>query len=90
MKLRVYAVYDSKIGVFARPFFMQSKGEALRAWQDVVNDPNTSFHKHPEDFTLFEIGVWEDEDARFENHVSPESMGLALDYTKPKLQENNR
>jgi len=82
MKLKVFSVFDSKIGTFARPFFMKTQGEALRGWLDVVNDERSAFSKHPEDFTLFEIGSFEDEEGRFENHVTPISLGLALEFVK--------
>lgn len=82
MTLRVYTVFDSKIGTYMRPFVMQTKGEALRSWVDIVNDPQTQFNKHPEDFTLFEIAEYDDATGKFTNHPTPVSLGLALEFLK--------
>lgn len=84
MKLKVFTVYDSKVEAFLQPFFAESRGAALRMWQETVNNAQTSIHKYPEDFTLFEIGEYYDDNARFENHVTPISLGLALEFIKVK------
>lgn len=82
MRLKCFSVYDSKIGAFATPFAMKSKGEALRGWMDVVNDKNTAFNKHPEDYTLFELGEWDDETAQYTNLPAPLAIAPALEYIK--------
>lgn len=80
--LRVFSVYDAKVEAYCQPFFMGSKGQAHRSWVDVVNDPTTQFHKHPEDFTLFEIGEWDEDTADFKNHEANIPIGTALEVHK--------
>lgn len=79
MELKIFTVYDSKANAYMQPFFMNSTGQALRAWIDAVNDKTTQFNKHPEDFTLFEIGVYHDENAQIESLRTPISIGVALE-----------
>lgn len=79
---KVFAVFDVKVGVYERPFFMRTRGEAVRSWVEVVNDPETKFNKHPEDFGLFEIAEYDDEKGVFQNLQAPQSIGLALEYVK--------
>lgn len=92
-RLKVFSVYDSKVGAFLQPFIMKTKGEALRGWSDVVNDPNTQFHKHPEDYSLFEIAEWDEDSGKYENHLAPISLGLATEVKfgdlshSPKIQK---
>lgn len=81
-KLLVYSVYDSKVQLFAQPFFMRTKGEALRGWIDVANDPKTNICKYPEDYSLFELGEYEEESGSFKNHQAPVNMGMAAQYKK--------
>jgi len=88
MKCKVFAVYDSKVEAYLKPFFMQTKGEALRSWEDVVNDDKTMFHKHPEDFTLFEIAEYYEDNARFENHATPISLGGAWEFNRGRPQKD--
>lgn len=59
-KLQIFAVYDKKSVAYANPFFYHQKGQALRAFEDAVNDPQSPLSKHPEDFSIFHIGQWDD------------------------------
>jgi len=62
MILKIFAVYDSKARFFGQPFFDQEEGSALRNFGDAVNDgsnPNNMWHRHPEDFSLFELGEFD-------------------------------
>lgn len=79
MNLKVYTVYDCKVEAYMRPFLLQTKGEALRSWMHVVNDPKTQFNKNPEDFTLFEIGEYDDHTAKLTSHATPVSIATALE-----------
>lgn len=80
MILKVYAVFDSAVGAYMQPFFMQSKGAALRAWLEAANDEKTQFHKHPGDFTLFELGEYDELTGTFTNHTAKMSLGTALEH----------
>lgn len=79
MKLKIFAVYDSKVEAYMSPFFMQTKGQAVRAYQDTISDPKTAFNKHPADFTLFEIGEWDDKNAAIISYDSKLNLGSALE-----------
>lgn len=59
--LKVFAVFDSKLGAFANPFVAQSQGQAQRSFVKASLDPDHEFHTHGADFTLFEIGEWRPE-----------------------------
>lgn len=85
--LKAYAVLDSKVGAYMRPFFMQSKGQATRSWIDIANDPTSEIGKHPEDYTLFEIAEYDDTSACFENHPSPISLGVAKEFVRMEDQK---
>lgn len=82
MILKTFAVYDAKLEAYLQPFFMQTTGAALRAWDAVVNDPSTQFFKNPEDFTLFEIGEYDDQSGTLQAHPVKLSVGIALQFKK--------
>lgn len=82
MKKLIYAVYDSKVEIYEQPFFLRTKGEAIRSWQKVTNDQQTKFYEHPEDYTLFELGVYDEETGSFQNHKTPVSIGVAIEFKK--------
>ncbi|AXH77096.1 MAG: nonstructural protein [Microviridae sp.] len=79
MLLKVFAIYDSKVEAYMSPIFVPSRGQALRSFIDAAQDTTNNLGKHPADFTLFEIGVFDDSNATFDCHISPISLGNALE-----------
>lgn len=64
MRLNIYSVFDAAVGVYKRPFFAQADGEAIRAFGDIAADTDHEIGKHPEDYSLFRIGTWDDGNAK--------------------------
>lgn len=86
MKLKIFSIYDSKTEAYMQPFFMTTRGAALRDWTQAINDEKTQFSRHPTDFTLFEIGEYDDSTATISNHAANVSLGTAIEF-KNKPQE---
>ena len=63
MKLKIFSVFDSKVAAYMNPFFARSTAEAVRIFSDAVNSSQQGFKSHAEDYTLFELGVWDDQSA---------------------------
>jgi len=82
MKVRVFSIYDSKTEAYMKPFLLQTKGHALRAFQDLVNDGQSLISKHPNDFSLFEIAEYDEEKAEFTNHLTKINLGGAWELVK--------
>jgi len=80
MILKMFTVYDSKAEAYLRPFYMNTKGEAIRLFTDMANDQNHQFFKHPEDYTLFELGDYEDTNGSFDLCKTPMAIGKALEF----------
>lgn len=81
MMLKIFTTYDSKAEAYLQPFFLPSRGEAIRAWQDVVNDQKTQFNKYPEDFTLFELGEFDSRSGTITTNTKI-SLGNAIEFKK--------
>lgn len=92
MQLSIYSIFDSAASAFSTPFFMQNDGLALRAFMDNVNrkDEESALTKHPDQFTLFRLGKFEDKTGKFEPEESPKSMGLAVEYIEQKVMSENQ
>ncbi len=82
MILKVFSVYDSKVESFFKPFYSQTKGEAIRSFTEISNDKQSQIGKYPEDFTLFELGDYDDSNASFKLLDTPKSVGLAIEFVK--------
>jgi len=60
MKLNAYTIYDVASGVYMRPFFSQADGQAIRGFKDIATDAEHEVGKHPEDYTLYRVGSFND------------------------------
>lgn len=60
-KLKMFSCYDSKIGVWMNPMVFQHVGQAERTWIEICTQKDSLPGKHPVDFTLFQIGEFDDE-----------------------------
>lgn len=58
----VCSVRDLKSEVFGAMHIFKSVGEAIRSFDDTVNqaDENNIMFKHPEDFHFFQLGTYDD------------------------------
>lgn len=80
-----YSIFDTKAGLFNTPFFMQNDAMAIRAVTDLVNDPNTSVHRHPADYILMKLGYFSDENGNLSAQV-PENLAVLVSLVKPDTQ----
>ena len=71
MKLYLYSIYDSAAKVYNRPFYQHTKGQAIRSFTDLVNDEQSELNKHPADYYLAEMGVFEDDSGSLTQPTPP-------------------
>ena len=60
MRVFMYAIYDSCSKVYDRPWVARSDGEAMRSFGDIANDVSHPIGKHPEHFSCFCVGMFDD------------------------------
>ncbi|UYD39229.1 MAG: nonstructural protein [Wigfec virus K19_161] len=60
MNLSIFSVYDSKAKHFHAPYTLQNTAVALRAFSAAVNEPGSQMNQFPADFSLIEIGSYDD------------------------------
>lgn len=80
--IKVFTVFDTKAEAYLQPFFMQTRGQAIRAWSDSVNDEQTQFFRHPADFVLYEIGEYDELQGTIRMYDAKISLGVALEFHK--------
>lgn len=77
------AVYDTVSKVYAPPFYVSTKGEAVRSFSNAVNDKSMGdLNKHPKDFLLFLLGQWDDNSGLLTAVQPPERIGLGSDFVE--------
>lgn len=84
--MKLFTTHDSKAKAYLQPFFMRSKGEAIRGFSELANEEGHQFKKYPEDFTLFYLGEYNEETGIITPLKTPESLGKALDFVKPEAE----
>lgn len=57
--LIAFAVHDVKAESYGNPMFLSNVGLAIRGFSDACGDPASALAKHPEDYTLYEIGSYD-------------------------------
>lgn len=63
-----FVIYDSCAMVYNQPFFANNLHVAIRNLETVLKDQQSKLVEHPEHFTLFETGSYDDETGRFEQY----------------------
>ncbi|WNK13411.1 MAG: nonstructural protein [Microvirus sp.] len=67
--LHICSVFDNKAKVFGRPFFVTHVAHAYRSLSDEVNRTGagaSEIANHPEDFELYVMGKFLEEDGTFD------------------------
>lgn len=77
---KVYSIFDSKVGAHLQPFFMQANGAAIRAVTELVKDKTHAFGKFPADYTLFELGTFDNSTGVFDMFPTPRSLGVCVEF----------
>lgn len=82
MKIRIFSIYDKAAEAWLPPFFLPMQGMAIRAFTDCVNDAKHKFCAHPEDYTLAEIGEYDDSSARINSYPTPSILLTGIQAKK--------
>jgi hypothetical protein len=69
----IVSVKDSAAEAFGRPMYLQSIGVAIRSFTDEVNreDKDNQLFNHPDDFDLYELGVFDDSTGTYQIRDNP-------------------
>lgn len=80
MQLFIYSIYDEKVESFSQPFFAATNPAAIRVFTDLANDNNSTISRHPQDYTLYQIGKWDDHTGKIETMENANNLGRANEY----------
>lgn len=71
MQYILCVIHDRSINAYINLHCVRAEGQAIRQFQDAVNDQAAggSIHKHPDDYDLYRVGTYDDDNGA----VTPES-----------------
>lgn len=62
---QIFTIHDITAEVHTQPFFGINDAVAVRSCANLVQNPGTTFYDNPEDFRLYHIGSFNDENCQF-------------------------
>ncbi len=67
MKTQIYAIFDTASATYQRPMFSRADGEIMREFQNICTDKEHPCGQHPEDYSLFRLGNFNDQTGKVTN-----------------------
>jgi len=81
----VVCLHDVKAERFHDPAFVPALGAAVRGMQDAIaGNDGTDLQRHPEDFSLFELGTFDDKTGLFDSLAQPRLIVRGSDFNMKK------
>lgn len=72
MITKVMAAFDKKARTYLTPFFVSHEDIGVRAFANAVNTSTASdVYRNPEDFSLWLLGTFDDDNGHFQLTASP-------------------
>lgn len=66
MKYMLISLKDRAIEAFQPVANVRAEGEALRTFKDLIANPQSQVHAHPDDYDLYQVGTFDDQDGQIE------------------------
>lgn len=78
MIYKIVSIHDRATAAYGRPIFVAASGQAIRSFQDEINrnEPNNEMARHPDDYDLYELGLFDDGTGKFETYQEPHQLAI--------------
>lgn len=87
MKSLVFSVYDGKAEAYGGLIICPTVSFAIRMFKQTAETEGHDFCKFAADFTLFQVGTWDDSNGFMDGSMANKSFGNALEIQA--LKEGN-
>lgn len=80
MKMGIYSIFDIKAAAYHVPFVAANDAVAVRLFKRACNQEGDNFHAFAADYTIFQIGSFDDQTAAVEPNgaLLPLANGLQM------------
>ncbi len=83
MQLKMFSIYDSKAEAWIQPFFSLATGSAIRSFETAANEEGNDFNRYGADYTLFEVGYFDQHTGELRALKANINLGLAIVFIRP-------
>lgn len=77
---KIFTIFDQKAKAHLPIFMLPTEGMATRTFADCINKPGHQFNAHPADYTLLEIGAFDDETGKVTSLDVSKSYGTGVEF----------
>lgn len=77
---KIFLLKDDKSETYGPPIVEQTRGILIRNIQEGLEQRQAVWAKHPQDFTLFEIGEYDPRTGNIHMYESKSALGLVQDF----------
>lgn len=78
MIMKICSIHDAKAEAWLTPMFFQAAGQAMRSFEDAINNKESEFGKHPEDYSLFLLASFDPRTGEILLMDKPVSLALGI------------
>lgn len=87
-RYKIMIMKDEKSASYGMPITYQTRGMFIRDLQDELSRGQATFAKHPQDFTVFEIGEYDPQDGSVHLYEAKNCLGLVQDFRRSLGADN--
>lgn len=80
----IFTVYDNKSKTFCTPFFAENISTAIRSFRYAANHNDTDIGRYPEDFSLYQLGNFDNSNGSIELLKEPFLIAQAFGLIEVK------
>lgn len=82
-KFKLFSIHDRKLNTWSAPMQFLHSGQAERAVQEIFQDKNSMLAKYPEDYSVFQVGEFDDDSAQLTPFQPPTHL-ISISSLLPK------
>lgn len=76
------SIYDSKAEYWSLPMCFHSEAQAVREFGNAVNGNDTEYGRHPEDYTVFALGTFDESTGTIDVFEVPSALAVGIILVK--------
>nr|QJB19509.1 MAG: nonstructural protein [Microvirus sp.] len=77
--MKLFAIRDTKGQFYGNPWTKRTPGEAERDFTQLAQDPQSTIHKFPQDYDLYELGDFDENTGKITPLDTPHHIAKAVD-----------
>lgn len=87
MEHKMFTIHDMKAAAYLPLFLLHNEQMAIRTFSDCCNDKAHAFGMHPEDYSLWQVGIFNDKTGEIK-YITPHiSHGKGNEFVAETKQE---